>query len=174
MRGTNGWGFCLENKTAAVYAVNALSTWECMPLMPFMLKANCRKISRKTKQQPSLSFVCVPQKLVKSLCVVPVQVCLFASKRNYVSTWPNNANQKTDTFCCCTFFSVSMFLAGDGRSSDSMNSLHYCKEECKHCSHDTKSYKSIYYLLFLLLLWLSCWIFATHNLFSTWSGCVCT
>lgn len=179
MRGISGWGFCLENELHAAAA--AATVCKCIEFLRMHainviyveseLQKERNKKTVAEKQSKTTAAVTVNrlragkiklQFVFGLVCVL--QECSFASKRNYVSTWPNNANQKTAMLLFFSLLDVSVLKS---RASDSMNSLHSIARRMhatKHCSHDTKSYKSIYYYFFL------CWALSTHNLFSSWSG----
>lgn len=126
---------------------------ECMPLMSLMLKANWAA-ERKRKKCRHCHTVCVQQKEeyekknMKCLCFYSRPSGIFIS---------NNATNWLQLFFI-HIFGVSHV----GRASHSIYTV-CCNRT--HCSHDTKSYKSIYYLVCMCVVIIFFNIVSTHNLF---------
>lgn len=165
MRGISGWGFCLENELHAAAA--AATVCKCIE---FLRMHAINVIYVESELQKERNKKTVAEKQSKTTAAVTVnrlragkiklqfvfgldcvlQECSFASKWNYVSTWPNNANRKT---AMLLFFVAWRFSFEVARIRlDEQFTLHCKKNACNKTLFTWHKILQKYLLLFFSLL----------------------
>lgn len=149
MRGINGWRFCLENELHAATVYKCIEFLRMHAINVIYVESELQK-ERNTKKQlqknKTTAAVTVNRlragkiklQFVFGLCAARVFIRVQTELRFNLAEQCESEDSDAAFFRCLTFQS---------RASDSMNSLHSIARRMhatKHCSHDTKSYKSIY------------------------------